>query len=284
MAEHDTTQASTPQSHETQTPEATLFSGSKWQPTAMAWITLFIILIFCVLGLSRLKKAPRGLQNAWEFTYEWVENVVIQMLGTRGLEYFPLFFCFFLFILFCNLQGLIPGLASATAKIDTTLALATVAIVSTHVLGMKKKGVAAYWGHFFHILDYRKEKGFGKLLTFVLQFTLLPVIELIGELARPLSLTMRLFGNIFAKEILLTILAAMTLHYYFGQTMMDKVLIFMPLILRPAVLILGVLVSVIQAVVFTALAMVYIGGATEVHEKHVSDDVTEAHGAPAGSH
>jgi len=255
---------------------------NNWQPVVMTGISLGVLLILAVFGLTRMKKLPGALQGAWEMTYEWVEGIVVQVMGPKGLAYFPLFFCFFLYILFNNLLGLLPGMASATAKLDTTVALALTTFIATHVLGMMKKGVFGYWGHFFHILDYSKEKGLGKIITFVLQFILLPLIELIGEAARPLSLAMRLFGNIFAKETILAVLAAMTLEYWLAAGAGSKAIMAMPFLLRFGVLILGVLVSIIQAVVFTALSMVYISGATAVHDDHEHSD--EGHGAPSAAH
>ena len=249
-------------------PEAVIAHGSQWQPSITAGIAFGVILLLAAVGLSRLKKVPGGLQGAFEFSMEWLEDIVKQVMGEAGLPLLPLFYSFFLFILVANLLGLIPYLASPTAKTDTTLALALVTFGSTHVLGMRKKGIFGYWGHFFHIVDASQEKGISKVVTAVLQYFLLPAIEFVGELARPLSLTMRLFGNIFAKEMLLTILAALVLQYYNGPGAMNKALMAMPLILRPGILILGVLVSLIQAVVFTALSMIYIGGAIATHDEH----------------
>ncbi len=271
---HEQTQA-----HE-EHPEAALLAGNAWQPTAMWGISFTVMLVMAVLGLSRLKKVPDTLQGAWEFCYEWLEGIVTQVMGDKGMDYFPLFICYFLFIFFNNLLGLIPGLASATAKLDTTVALALCTFCATHVLGMRKKGVVGYWGHFFHVLDYSKERGVSKAVTFLLQFTLLPVIELIGEMARPLSLAMRLFGNIVAKEIILTVLAALVVQYGIESHGAEKMLALMPLILRPGVLILGVLVSLLQAVVFTALSMVYINGAISVHE----DDHAQGGAQQAAAH
>lgn len=256
-------------------PEAVIAHGSKWQPTITAGIAFGIILLLAIVGLSRLKKIPGGIQGAFEFSMEWLEDIVKQVMGEAGLPLLPLFYSFFLFILIANLLGLIPFMASATAKTDTTLALALVTFGSTHVLGMRKKGIFGYWGHFFHVVDASQEKGISKVITAVLQFVLLPAIELVGEMARPLSLTMRLFGNIFAKEMLLTILAALVLQYF----QQKSVLVIMPLALRPAILILGVLVSLIQAVVFTALSMIYIGGAIATHDEHEEHDEHAEHAA-----
>ncbi|HXC62945.1 MAG TPA: F0F1 ATP synthase subunit A [bacterium] len=261
-------------------PEAVIAKGSPWQVAITGWITLAILFAFAAMGLSKLKKVPGGLQNAWEFTYEWLEDISVQVIGHDGPSLMPLFFSFFMWILFANLLGLIPYLASPTSRTTTTMALALITFGSTHVLGMRAKGVWGYWGHFFHIMDYRQESGFGKIVTFVLQFFLLPAIELVGELARPLSLTMRLFGNIYAKEQLLMILAALILQDFEAGGLKNYALMGMPLVLRPGVLILGVLVSVLQAVVFTALSMVYIGGAIAVHGEHVEGEEHAGH-APA---
>lgn len=266
-------------------PESVIAFGSMWQPVITGGITLGIILVLALLGLTRLKMLPGGLQNAWEFAYEWLEEVTTQVIGPKGPTLMWYFFSVFIYILIANLLGLIPYMASPTAKTDTTLALALCTFGVTHVLGMKKKGVFGYWGHFFHVVDASKETSFvSKVITALLQYILLPVIELVGELARPLSLTMRLFGNIFAKEMLLAILAFLVFDYFSKGTAKDYALMTMPLLLRPAVLILGVLVSLIQAVVFTALSMIYIGGAIATHDEHDEHGHGEAEHGAAEAH
>jgi F-type H+-transporting ATPase subunit a len=255
-------------------PEAVFAHGDKMQPAYMGWMAFGVIFILATFGLTRLKKLPGGLQGAWEFSMEWLEDIIKQVIGEEGLPLLPLFYSFFIFILIANLLGLVPYLASPTAKTDTTLALALITFGSIHVLGMRKKGILGYWSHFFHVVDAKGEKGISWAITMLLQWILLPAIELVGEAARPLSLTMRLFGNIFAKEMLLTILAALVLQYFNARSP----LLVMPLILRPGILILGVLVSLIQAVVFTALSMIYIGGAIASHDEH------DEHEADAQSH
>jgi F-type H+-transporting ATPase subunit a len=250
-------------------------------PVYYGWIALAVLVGLAVWGrlsLSKTQRVPGFIQNLWEFVVEWVSNVQDQAMGPgKGREYFPLFISFFLFILVNNFMGLIPGMMSPTSKINTTLALALVAFFSIHIFGMVKKGPLAYWGHFFHVVDASKAEGIMKLIMLPLQFILLPAIELIGELARPLSLAMRLFGNILAKEILLAVLFYVTLIFYFMPGPIGKVLMFVPLLMGPAILVLGVLVSIIQAVVFTVLCMVYISGATAVHEEHGHGGHEESH-------
>jgi F-type H+-transporting ATPase subunit a len=260
-----------PQSHEGEAlPEAVEVPHvyQKYVPVATGWLSILILFFLAALGLRKLRSVPGRLQGAWELVYTWIEEIVGQMMGPQGMDYFPLFLTFFLFILISNFLGLVPGLVSPTAKLDTTVALALVAFGSIHVLGMRKKGVFGYWGHFFHVVDSSRESGMMKLIMLPLQYVVLPAIELIGELARPLSLSMRLFGNIMAKEILLGVLASILLTFYRSPGAFNKVLMFVPLLLRPAILLLGVLVSIIQAAVFTVLCMIYIGGATAVHEEH----------------
>ena len=245
----------------------------KWFYAQYTWLTMGIMLTLVIVAMIQgRKQVPGKLQGAFEFAYEWLREAVISVMGERGLPYFPFFISFFLFILFSNLLGLVPGMASGTAGLDTTLALALVVFSMIHLLGMFKKGFFSYWGHFFNILDSSKEKGIMKILIGVLQYILLPLIELIGEAARPLSLSMRLFGNIYAKDVLLAVLAYMLVDYVSqglsGGGVFAWSMTVVPLVLRPAILVLGVLVSLIQAVVFTALAMVYINGAIDTHDEH----------------
>jgi F-type H+-transporting ATPase subunit a len=248
-------------------PDAVIAQGNPWQPAITGGIVLALLLALAALGLSRLKSVPEGLQNLWEFTYEWVEDISLQVIGPEGPALMPYFFSVFVFILAANLLGLVPYLASPTARTDTTVALALCTFFITHYLGLRRKGLA-YISHFFHMLDAGQEKEpLSKGITLVLQWVLLPAIEIIGELARPISLAMRLFGNIFAKEVLLTVLAALVLNFYEAGGK-GWALMVMPLALRPGILVLGVLVSLIQAAVFMGLSMMYIGGALAGHEDH----------------
>jgi F-type H+-transporting ATPase subunit a len=265
-------------------PEAVIAHGDRWQPWYTSLITVGVVFLLAVAGLSRLKAIPGFIQNAWEFAYEWLEEITLQVIGPQGPDLMPFFFSVFIYILFANLLGLIPYMASPTAKIDTTLALAICTFVATHYLGVRKKGFFGYFGHFFHVVDASKETGVGWFITCILQYLLLPLIEGIGELARPLSLTLRLFGNIFAKEMLLGILAFLVVKFYHDGGAIKMAVLTMPFGLRAAVLILGVLVSLIQAVVFTALSMIYIGGAVAVHEEHDGHAAENEHGEGHRAH
>lgn len=247
---------------------STWMHGHTWQPTAMWGVTFGIMLVLLTFGLAAKKKVPGLLQNAWEFVYEWLHENAEQVVGRQGMAFFPLYLCIFLYVFFNNLLGLVPFMASATAFTATTLGLALVTASATHVLGLYRKG-PRYFLHFFTVVDFRQgDNLMAKAILFLLQFILLPVIEIIGAFAQPVSLAARLFGNIFAKETILAVLAAMLVTLSFSPSLMDKGLALLPLILRPAIIILGVLVSLIQAVVFTVLSMVYISNASNAHDDH----------------
>ena len=256
-------------------PESVWMHGSPWQPTAMWGVAWLIMVFLLVVGLSRVKKIPGLLQNAWEFLYEWLYENTKQVVGDQGMGMFPLYISIFIYVFFNNLLGLIPFMASATASTATTLGLALVTAASTHFFGFKKKGFG-YILHYFQVVDFREgDNLMAKGILFLLQFFLLPVIEVIGAVAQPISLAARLFGNIFAKETILAVLAALLVTLVHSTKIMDNGLSMLPLILRPAIIILGVLVSLIQAVVFTVLSMVYISNATAGHDDHAEH--AEAH-------
>jgi F-type H+-transporting ATPase subunit a len=178
-----------------------------------------------------------------------------EMVGPKAPQYYPLFAMLFVFILVSNLLGLIPGLISSTSRLSTTVGLALIVFFSTHFFGIRERGLVQYVSHWF-----------GAVPWWLKPFMFL--IELISELARPLSLSFRLFGNILAKEILLGVLALLVVIFLPSGNLIQEALTVVPLLLRPLIILLGILVSIIQAFVFAILAMVYIGGAVQAHEGH----------------
>ena len=196
------------------------------------------------------------MQNAVEFTIEWVIAKSKEFMGENGPRFLPLFITLFLFIFFGNLMGLVPGLKSPTSNINITFALAIIIFCSTHYFGIKEKGLLGYLKHFAGP-------------PYWLAPLLFP-IHLIGEFIRPVSLAFRLFGNLMAKELLLGILATLFVIFVSADmnTAVKGALMGVTLVLRPLIMLLGVLVSFIQALVFTMLAMVYIAGAISPSEEH----------------
>jgi len=221
----------------------------------MSWVAMAIILVTGALGLFALKRAPSGVQNMVEFGIEWMTDKTKEFMGGNGPKFLPLFFTLFLFIFVSNLLGLVPGFKSPTSNLSVNLALALIIFFATHYFGIKEKGFFGYFKHFMGPPYWLAPLFF--------------IIHMIGELVRPISLTLRLFFNILAKEVLLTLLAS--LFFAFLALEMPKViqglLLSGDFILRPAIILLGSLVSFIQALVFTVLAMIYIGSAI-AHEEN----------------
>lgn len=195
------------------------------------WLIIILMLAFSLLATRGLTVIPRGLQNFMEVVIGGIENMLIETMGEHGRPYFPLVATVALFVLISNLIGLIPGFFPPTANINTTAACAIAVFVATHVVGIKHHGLA-YIKHFTGPIVW---------LTPIMFF-----IEVIGHLSRPLSLTLRLFGNMNGHELVLMI--------FFGLAPM---LVPLPMIL------MGVLVSFIQAFVFMLLTMIYISGSLE---------------------
>lgn len=221
----------------------------------MSWVAVAVIVLVSWLGTRRLEKVPRGFQNFLEWILGLIYQYADEMVGPQAPKYYPLFAMLFVFIVVSNLLGLIPGLMSGTSRLSTTVGLALVVFFSTHFFGIRERGVLNYVRHWF-----------GPVPWWLKPFMFL--IEIISELARPLSLSFRLFGNILAKEILLGVLAMLFVLFVPSGNVIQEALSVMPLVLRPLIILLGILVSIIQAFVFMILAMVYIGGAVQAHEGH----------------
>lgn len=196
-----------------------------------AWLVMAILIVVAFLATRGIKMIPSGSQNFMESVVGGVDNLIVETMGEEGRAYFPLIATFALFILVSNLIALIPGFYPPTANLNTNAALALTVFVMTHVVGFKKHGVA-YLKHFM-----------GPILWLA---PLIFIIEIIGHLARPLSLTLRLFGNMYGHEVVLMIF-----------------FLLVPLFLPLPMMLMGVLVAFIQTFVFTLLAMIYIAGALE---------------------
>ncbi len=197
-----------------------------------SWLVMALMIVGSLLLVKGLKIIPTKGQNFVEMILQSLENFMVDITGPEGKTFFPYIATIFLYILVSNLIGLIPGFISPTANINTTLSLALCTFVLTHAIGIKYHG-AKYIKHFM-----------GPMLALA---PLMIVIETIGHLARVMSLSMRLFGNIFGKEKLLGILFGLAGLY-----------------LAPLpILFLGILVSFIQAVVFMLLSIMYFAGAME---------------------
>ncbi len=197
-----------------------------------------IILILMALTVkSSLNLIPRGLQNFMEMIVDAIYKLVDENIGHHFTKtFFPFICTIFLFILLCNFMGLIPGFASATSNVNTNAAMAIPVFLATHFYGIKVHGFS-YLNHFLGPI-----RSMAALPLMILMF----FVEVIGHIARPITLTVRLFGNMTGKHIILLVLGVIA-----------------PILAPTVILGLGVLVSVVQAFVFALLATLYLAGAVE---------------------
>ncbi|MDX2478886.1 MAG: F0F1 ATP synthase subunit A [Desulfuromusa sp.] len=195
------------------------------------WFVMVVLILVAFLASRSITMVPSGVQNLMEAVVTGIDGLIEETMGKEGRAYFPLIATFALFILVCNLIGLVPGFYPPTANLNTNAALALTVFVLTHVVGFRKHGIG-YLKHFM-----------GPIIWLA---PLMFVIEIIGHIARPLSLTLRLFGNMYGHEIVLMIFLALV-----------------PLFLPIPMMLMGVLIAFIQTFVFTLLAMIYIAGALE---------------------
>jgi F-type H+-transporting ATPase subunit a len=203
---------------------------------AFSWVATAVILALAFIVRSSMKIVPTGVQNVVEVICEFLLNLAETSIGHMGRYFFPLIATLFLYILVCNFIGLIPGFEAPTGNLNTTAALALPVFLATHFYGVKVHKLS-YLKHFVGPI-----RSIVALPLMILMFC----IEVIGHIARPLTLSVRLFGNMMAKHMLILILASLA-----------------PWIVPIPILTLGVLVSVVQALVFTLLTSLYLAGAVE---------------------
>lgn len=222
----------------------------------MSWSILFFLSFFSYLGF---KYVPKRIQNIVEIFFETVFDFANNIIGKEAKQYYPLLLGIFFFICVSNWLGVIPGFSSPTADFNVPISLAIVVFVYYNLMGFKKHGVN-YLKHFM-----------GPLLPwyFFPINLLIFVIEIISHITRPLSLSIRLFCNIFAKEALLGVLALLLVTFLGSPSFLGKVLSIAPLILRPIVILLALLIGFIQAMIFLILSTIYIAGAVSVEEEEV---------------
>lgn len=197
------------------------------------WMVMAFLIIVPKLTMGKIEMIPGKGQNFWEVVVGGLEGFMANNMGKEGARMmFPMLATFALYIMVANMIGLMPGFMSPTSNLNVTLGCTIIVFTTTHILGVRFHGVS-YIKHFLGPIPW-----------------LIPLIfpiELISHMARLLSLSIRLFGNIMAKETLLGILFMLAGAY------------FAPL----PILCLGVLVSVVQALVFLLLSILYFSAAME---------------------
>ncbi len=195
------------------------------------WVTMALLALLSYLATRRIDILPNRIQNVMEVVISSIDTMLIDTMGSKGRQFFPLIATLFIFILVSNLMGLVPGFAGSTTNLNTTVAMALVVFVITHIVGVRTHG-----------LKYIKQF-LGPVWWLI---PLMFPIEVISHLSRPLSLSVRLFGNMEGGHIVLAVL-----------------FVLVPLLVPMPMVVLKILISGIQALVFTLLSMMYIAGAME---------------------
>jgi F-type H+-transporting ATPase subunit a len=211
----------------------------------MMWIASGLVFLFFSVATKRRSLVPRRVQNLAEMAVEFLRGLVVENMGPLGHKFFPFIATLFFFVLFANLLGLIPGAYTVTSQLMVTGFFALVVYGLSLVVGFALHGL-----HFLTILAPAGTPGW-----------LLPLmvpIEIISQLARPVTLAVRLFANMTAGHIILIVLFSlmMTAPVYLG---------WMPFGFTVAIYGLELFVAFIQAYIFTILACVYLGDAVKLH-------------------
>ena len=221
------------------------------------WLVLMVLLAIVWYGMRRMQRVPVSAgQTLVEWAYSLCMNFCREAIGPGAERYAPLIGALFSYIFLMNLIGLVPGFTAPTSTLNMTVALAAVAFVSVQYYGITARG----WRYLEHFVD-------GPVWMWPLMFP----IHLISELARLLSLSVRLFGNIFAKEVVigqvLALLASIVVMHGLSLAVRAPVVLGGTLLLHLPLLLLGLLVSLVQALIFVMLTAVYIQAAVAAHSE-----------------
>ena len=214
-------------------------------------VWMFLVLLGVVLFLLPASRksalVPNRLQNAAEMIIEFVDNTILEASGKEGLKYFPIIFTIFIFILACNLFGMIPHSFTVTSHIIVTFALAAFVFVGVTLIAIFKHGIGKFL-HFF------LPEG-----TPLIMAPLLFLIEIFSYLARPVSLSIRLAANMMAGHISLKVIAGLIITFGMAVGLVSM----FPLLMFLTVFELAM--AVIQAYIFTILTCVYLNDALHLH-------------------
>jgi F-type H+-transporting ATPase subunit a len=233
--------------------------------TILLMMVIDYIILIAIFAVARVNPSikPKKTQNLVEWTVKYLTDFADSIIGEKAHEYYSLIVVLFCYVFIGNLLGLIPGFVSPTSSLSVTVALALIIFFAEWINGIREKGILKFLAHFAG----------GPTIPTPVKFIMWP-IEFLSDISRILSLSFRLFGNIIAKEILLSVLV--TLVVLFGPTMttngMSAFLGGFMFVLRPLIIILGVLVSLIQAAVISLLACIYLAGAVGSHDEEHGEE------------
>jgi F-type H+-transporting ATPase subunit a len=224
-------------------------------PNYLVMVMLIVagVAVLCLVVRSRLSvENPGKLQIVMEDGLRALVGMMEQWIGPKGPRYFPLVGTLFVFILLSNYLGLVPGFMAPTSNLNVTLGCALTIWVYYHFQGIKEQGLVNYIKHF------AMPPG-----SPVWMAPLMIIIETISHLARVMSLSLRLFGNIFGEELVILIFFSL-----------------MPFLLPLPMMFLALITGGLQAFIFALLSIIYLQGAVAVEHEH--DE--HGHDAPHGHH
>ncbi|HNV86500.1 MAG TPA: F0F1 ATP synthase subunit A [Candidatus Omnitrophota bacterium] len=220
------------------------------------WENIFFSALVAVLigatGFIAAKRSalvPCGIQNLFEFAVEGLDNFICGILGKNGRQFTPFIGTLFIYIFLMNVAGIIPGLKSPTSSFGITFPLGLVVFFYVQYTGIRKLGLLKYLGH----LSGDPQNFIGFLLVPLMLF-----LHVVGELVKPLSLSLRLFGNIWGEDVLISVFVGMGGRF------------FIPI--HVPFLFLALLTSFVQATVFCLLATIYISLMLPHEEEHHEED------------
>jgi F-type H+-transporting ATPase subunit a len=211
---------------------------------AFAWslVAVAILITVSVFGTRRLSLRPTGLQTALEMIVGGLRSLVVGIMGPRGDDFVPFIGSLFIYIALMNLMGLVPGFMAPTSNLNITAGLALIVFIVVQYYGFREQGLG-YLKHFI--------AGVPSQFPYVLLAPLVFAVHLVGELFRPVTLALRLFGNLMAEEMVVLILIGLVV----GLARHG-----IPIPVQLPNMALGLLVSLVQAAIFSMLATVYLAG------------------------
>jgi F-type H+-transporting ATPase subunit a len=241
---------------------STIFTG---------WLVMAVIVILAVVMSRGVELMPSRAQNAFEYVYEGLANFATSLGGPPARRYVPVFAAFFLFILLSNWSGLLPFvgkvefLRAPTSDVNVTIGLALVSFALFHIEGFRSLGFRGYLGKFFSLRPFKDGIAAGFIGLFV------GVIEFLLEFVKPVTLALRLFGNIYGGEVALGVITALTIA-----------------VIPVAMFSLEVLLNFMQALIFSVLTLMFtliaIEGHDEGHsEEHAGEDADPTKDLPTGN-
>ena len=222
------------------------------------WIVMLLVIGGAVAMTRGAKLIPGRAQNIFETAYEFLSDFGLGLAGPTARPYIPIFIGAFALVLFDNWIGLVPPvgkvdfLRAPSSDVNITIGMALVSFLIFHIEGFRNLGVSGYLGKFFPVYEFRNGLGAGVIAMFV------GLIELMLEFVKPVTLSMRLFGNIYGGEVALGVITSLTIAIF-------------PI----ALLLLDGMLNAIQALIFSVLTLVFITLAIEGHgneEGHVASE------------